>query len=140
MNLYCLANCKGLRQRKSESKRLRYVCDLGCPFVCLISKDKYGNGINDEGVARSPSVVGLTLEEELELTTPQPTQISQANTSATPLPSQANNSASQYKFMPTPSVPRKQPINSAFNVEPDFEFPSNEESDPVIILIEYFKG
>ncbi|KAJ8557320.1 hypothetical protein K7X08_002945 [Anisodus acutangulus] len=89
----------------------------------------------DEGVARSPPTVGFTIEEELKVTTPQPTQTSQASTSAIPLPSQSSNSASQYRFMPTPSVPRQQPINNAFNVESVFEFPSNNESKPVIILM-----
>ncbi|KAJ8568758.1 hypothetical protein K7X08_030980 [Anisodus acutangulus] len=85
---------------------------------------------DDEGMARSPPVVGLTIEEELELTAPQPTQTSQASTRATPLPSQASSSVSQ---MSTRSMLRQQPINSAFNVKPDFEFPSNEESEQTIM-------
>nr|XP_016442445.1 PREDICTED: uncharacterized protein LOC107767859 [Nicotiana tabacum] len=45
INLYCLANCYGLKQLKSDSIRLRYRCEVGCPFVCLISEDKNGGGI-----------------------------------------------------------------------------------------------
>ncbi|KAK4366796.1 hypothetical protein RND71_014676 [Anisodus tanguticus] len=42
--------------------------------------------------------------------------------------------------MPTPSVPMQQPINNAFNVESDFEFPSNNESKSVIILMSISKA
>ncbi|XP_019251327.1 PREDICTED: uncharacterized protein LOC109230264 [Nicotiana attenuata] len=45
INLYCLANCYGLKQLKSDSRRLRYKCDVGCPFFCLISEDKNGGGV-----------------------------------------------------------------------------------------------
>nr|XP_016473025.1 PREDICTED: uncharacterized protein LOC107794983 [Nicotiana tabacum] len=45
INLYCLANCYGLKQLKSDSIRLRYMCEVGCPFVCLISEDKNGGRV-----------------------------------------------------------------------------------------------
>ncbi|XP_059289825.1 uncharacterized protein LOC132043339 [Lycium ferocissimum] len=88
---------------------------------------------DDEGLARSPPATGLTLEEELELTVPQPTQTSQASSSATALPSQASSSTSEYRFMPTPSVARQQPINNTFTAEPDFDFLSNDEADPPLM-------
>nr|XP_009594829.1 uncharacterized protein LOC104091250 [Nicotiana tomentosiformis] len=46
INLYCLANCYGLTQLKSCTKRLRYRCEVGFPFVCHISKDKNGAGVS----------------------------------------------------------------------------------------------
>ncbi|XP_019252908.1 PREDICTED: uncharacterized protein LOC109231726 [Nicotiana attenuata] len=30
---------------ESDTKRLRYMCEVGCPFVCLISEDKNGGGV-----------------------------------------------------------------------------------------------
>ncbi|XP_060202219.1 uncharacterized protein LOC132630678 [Lycium barbarum] len=39
LKLYALANKKELQVRKSDSKKLRYEYQVGCPFVCLISKD-----------------------------------------------------------------------------------------------------
>ncbi|XP_016508009.2 uncharacterized protein LOC107825647 [Nicotiana tabacum] len=42
MKLYSLANKKRLKLEKSDLERLRYSCDIvGCPFVCLISKEKF---------------------------------------------------------------------------------------------------
>ncbi|XP_016475379.1 uncharacterized protein LOC107797049 [Nicotiana tabacum] len=46
INLYYLANCYGLTQLKSCTKRLRYRCEVDCPFVCHISKDKNGAGVS----------------------------------------------------------------------------------------------
>ncbi|XP_019250957.1 PREDICTED: uncharacterized protein LOC109229862 [Nicotiana attenuata] len=43
MKLYSLANKKRSKLEKSDLERLRYTCDIvGCPFVCLISKEKFG--------------------------------------------------------------------------------------------------
>ncbi|XP_075101042.1 uncharacterized protein LOC142176728 [Nicotiana tabacum] len=43
MKLCSLANKKRLKLDKSDLERLRYNCDIvGCPFVCLISKEKFG--------------------------------------------------------------------------------------------------
>nr|XP_016446296.1 PREDICTED: uncharacterized protein LOC107771449 [Nicotiana tabacum] len=39
MKLYALANKKVLKLGKSDPRRVRYRCIVGCPFVCLISKD-----------------------------------------------------------------------------------------------------
>ena len=88
---------------------------------------------DDEGLARIPPAIGLTLGEELQLTAPQPTQTSQASSSATALLSQASSSTSEYRFMPTPSVARQQPINNAFTAEPDFDFLSNDEANPPLM-------
>uniref|UniRef100_A0A0V0H7U4 Putative ovule protein n=1 Tax=Solanum chacoense TaxID=4108 RepID=A0A0V0H7U4_SOLCH len=35
---------RGLRVVKSDSTRLKYKCDIGCPFLCLISEVKKGQG------------------------------------------------------------------------------------------------
>ncbi|XP_019265386.1 PREDICTED: uncharacterized protein LOC109242946 [Nicotiana attenuata] len=43
MKLYSLANKKRLKLEKNDLERLRYTCDIvGCPFVCLIAKEKFG--------------------------------------------------------------------------------------------------
>ncbi|WOK95964.1 hypothetical protein Cni_G04671 [Canna indica] len=39
VNFFALANGYGLRVQKSDTGRVRYKCDVGCPFVCRISKD-----------------------------------------------------------------------------------------------------
>nr|XP_016507814.1 PREDICTED: uncharacterized protein LOC107825456 [Nicotiana tabacum] len=39
MKLYVLANKKVLKLRKSDKRRVRYRCIVGCHFLCLISKD-----------------------------------------------------------------------------------------------------
>ena len=39
IKLYALANKKVLKLRKSDPRRVRYRCIVGCPFVCLIAKD-----------------------------------------------------------------------------------------------------
>ncbi|XP_075079916.1 uncharacterized protein LOC107768843 [Nicotiana tabacum] len=41
---YAVANRKGLKVKKSEKSRVRYKCDIGCPFVCFISKDNRDQG------------------------------------------------------------------------------------------------
>ncbi|KAF3659192.1 hypothetical protein FXO38_12803 [Capsicum annuum] len=40
VSYYSIANKKGLQVDKSDTTRLRYVCDVGCLFECLISEDK----------------------------------------------------------------------------------------------------
>ncbi|PHU14948.1 40S ribosomal protein S13 [Capsicum chinense] len=44
VNFYSIANKKGLQVDKSDTTRLRYMCDVGCPFECLISEDKKNQG------------------------------------------------------------------------------------------------
>ncbi|KAM3308336.1 hypothetical protein P3S67_010080 [Capsicum chacoense] len=44
VRFYSIANKKGLQVDKSDTTRLRYVCDVGCPFECLISEDKKNQG------------------------------------------------------------------------------------------------
>ncbi|KAF3678224.1 hypothetical protein FXO37_04494 [Capsicum annuum] len=44
VDFYSIANKKGLQVDKSDTIRLRYVCDVGCPFECLISEDKKNQG------------------------------------------------------------------------------------------------
>nr|XP_016503785.1 PREDICTED: uncharacterized protein LOC107821841 [Nicotiana tabacum] len=39
LKLYAMANKKEIVLKKSDTRRLRYKCQVGCPFVCLISKD-----------------------------------------------------------------------------------------------------
>ncbi|XP_070005952.1 uncharacterized protein [Nicotiana sylvestris] len=39
MKLYALANKKVLKLKKSGKRKVRYRCIVGCPFLCLISKD-----------------------------------------------------------------------------------------------------
>ncbi|XP_075111725.1 uncharacterized protein LOC142181933 [Nicotiana tabacum] len=39
MKLFALVNKKVLKLRKSDKRRVRYRCIVGCPFLCLISKD-----------------------------------------------------------------------------------------------------
>nr|XP_016462883.1 PREDICTED: uncharacterized protein LOC107785964 [Nicotiana tabacum] len=41
---YAVVNNKGLRVEKSDTGRVRYSCDVGCPFVCLISRDNRAQG------------------------------------------------------------------------------------------------
>ncbi|KAF3622621.1 hypothetical protein FXO38_31167 [Capsicum annuum] len=44
VSFYSIANKKGLQVDKSDTTRLRYVCDVGYPFECLISEDKKNQG------------------------------------------------------------------------------------------------
>ncbi|KAM3359475.1 hypothetical protein P3S68_019185 [Capsicum galapagoense] len=44
VDYYSIANKKGLQIDKSDTTRLRYVCDVGCPFECLIFEDKKSQG------------------------------------------------------------------------------------------------
>ncbi|KAM3218401.1 hypothetical protein P3L10_022931 [Capsicum annuum] len=44
VSYYSIANKKGLQVDKSGTTRLRYVCDIGCPFECLIAEDKKSKG------------------------------------------------------------------------------------------------
>lgn len=37
---YSIVRKRSLRIVKSDSTRLRYRCDIGCPFLCPISKIK----------------------------------------------------------------------------------------------------
>nr|XP_016457233.1 PREDICTED: uncharacterized protein LOC107781105 [Nicotiana tabacum] len=39
LKLYVMANKKEIVLKKSDTRRLRYDCQVGCPFVCLIFKD-----------------------------------------------------------------------------------------------------
>ncbi|XP_060194913.1 uncharacterized protein LOC132624104 [Lycium barbarum] len=39
VSYYAVSNKKGLKVDHSDSHRVRYKCDSGCPFVCLISED-----------------------------------------------------------------------------------------------------
>ncbi|KAJ8534027.1 hypothetical protein K7X08_007351 [Anisodus acutangulus] len=55
-------NARGC-QKVTKGKQIKVGRKTKKRTISLIDED-------DEGVARSPSVVGLTLEEELELTTP----------------------------------------------------------------------
>ncbi|XP_019263126.1 PREDICTED: uncharacterized protein LOC109240902 [Nicotiana attenuata] len=40
VGFYALVNKKKLKVKKSDTTRVRYICQTGCPFVCLVSKDK----------------------------------------------------------------------------------------------------
>ncbi|PHT60112.1 hypothetical protein CQW23_02475 [Capsicum baccatum] len=40
VSFYCIARKVGLKVDKSDKTRLKYVCDVGFPFECLISEDK----------------------------------------------------------------------------------------------------
>ncbi|KAH0743721.1 hypothetical protein KY290_031714 [Solanum tuberosum] len=44
VGFYAIAYKVGLKVKQSDTTRLRYVCDTGCPFVCLISKDNKDQG------------------------------------------------------------------------------------------------
>lgn len=44
VSFYSVARKVGLKVDKCDSTRLRYVCDVGCPFVCLISEDNIDQG------------------------------------------------------------------------------------------------
>ncbi|WMV38496.1 hypothetical protein MTR67_031881 [Solanum verrucosum] len=44
VSYYSIARKVALRVGKSDSVRVRYKCIVGCPFVCLISKVKKGQG------------------------------------------------------------------------------------------------
>ncbi|WMV33177.1 hypothetical protein MTR67_026562 [Solanum verrucosum] len=44
VSYYSIVRKRGLRVVKSDSTRLRYKCDIGCPFLCLISEVKKGQG------------------------------------------------------------------------------------------------
>nr|XP_016442509.1 PREDICTED: uncharacterized protein LOC107767910 [Nicotiana tabacum] len=39
LKLYAMANKKEIVLKKSDTRRLRYECQVSCPFVCLIFKD-----------------------------------------------------------------------------------------------------
>lgn len=40
VGFYALFNKKKLKVKKSDTTRVRYICQTGCPFVCLVSNDK----------------------------------------------------------------------------------------------------
>ncbi|XP_019231640.1 PREDICTED: uncharacterized protein LOC109212442 [Nicotiana attenuata] len=42
---YAVSNKRGLKVDKSDKRRLRYKCQIGCPFKCLISKDGKDQGV-----------------------------------------------------------------------------------------------
>ncbi|XP_019239579.1 PREDICTED: uncharacterized protein LOC109219571 [Nicotiana attenuata] len=42
---YAVSNKRGLQVDKSDRRRLRYKCQIGCPFKCFISKDGKDQGI-----------------------------------------------------------------------------------------------
>ncbi|XP_019224065.1 PREDICTED: uncharacterized protein LOC109205773 [Nicotiana attenuata] len=42
--MYALAHGYGLEQVKSDPTRHRYICEVGCPFVCHISRNTSGGG------------------------------------------------------------------------------------------------
>nr|XP_033511591.1 uncharacterized protein LOC117276366 isoform X1 [Nicotiana tomentosiformis]XP_033511592.1 uncharacterized protein LOC117276366 isoform X1 [Nicotiana tomentosiformis]XP_033511595.1 uncharacterized protein LOC117276366 isoform X1 [Nicotiana tomentosiformis] len=44
INMYALANGYRLEQLKNDPTRLRYICEVGCPFVCHISRNSSGGG------------------------------------------------------------------------------------------------
>ncbi|XP_059283288.1 uncharacterized protein LOC132036896 [Lycium ferocissimum] len=44
VSYYAVSNKKGLKVDHSDSHRVRYKCDSGCPFVCLISEDNKNQG------------------------------------------------------------------------------------------------
>ncbi|XP_060210961.1 uncharacterized protein LOC132637975 [Lycium barbarum] len=44
LSLYAMVNKKELLLLKSDNNRLRYRCEEGCQFICLISKDKGREG------------------------------------------------------------------------------------------------
>ncbi|XP_016446287.1 uncharacterized protein LOC107771439 [Nicotiana tabacum] len=46
IGFYAVANSKGLKVKKSDTKRLSYKCDTGCPFRCFISKDGQSQTFN----------------------------------------------------------------------------------------------
>ncbi|XP_019246323.1 PREDICTED: uncharacterized protein LOC109225975 [Nicotiana attenuata] len=41
---YAIANGKGLKVKKSDTGRVRYICAVGCPFELLISQDNRDQG------------------------------------------------------------------------------------------------
>ncbi|XP_009759260.1 uncharacterized protein [Nicotiana sylvestris] len=44
VGFYAIANKKGLKVFKSDTSRVSYKCDVGCPFRCLISKENKDQG------------------------------------------------------------------------------------------------
>ncbi|XP_009778205.1 uncharacterized protein [Nicotiana sylvestris] len=42
---YVVSNKRGLQVDKSDRRRLRYKCQVGCPFKCLIYKDGKDQGV-----------------------------------------------------------------------------------------------
>nr|XP_016478417.1 PREDICTED: uncharacterized protein LOC107799782 [Nicotiana tabacum] len=46
VNYYAIANGYGLKIEKTDPTRARYICDVGCPFRCYISRDKKTNEIS----------------------------------------------------------------------------------------------
>jgi len=44
VSFYSIVRKVALKVEKSDSTRLRYLCDTGCPFECLISEDRKNQG------------------------------------------------------------------------------------------------
>jgi len=44
VSFYSIVRKVALKVEKSDSTRLRYLCDIGCPFECLISEDRKNQG------------------------------------------------------------------------------------------------
>lgn len=40
VSFYSIVRKVALKVEKSDYTRLRYLCDIGCPFECLISEDR----------------------------------------------------------------------------------------------------
>lgn len=78
MNFYALANAKALKIEKSDTKRLRCKYEsVGCPLVCLISKEGKGVGFkvktlkpehtcDDDVVLANPRATTSTLAQYLK--------------------------------------------------------------------------
>nr|XP_009794136.1 PREDICTED: uncharacterized protein LOC104240929 [Nicotiana sylvestris] len=45
ISYYVVSNKGGLKVDKSDKRRLRYKCEIGCPFKCLISKNGKDQGV-----------------------------------------------------------------------------------------------
>ncbi|OIT19989.1 hypothetical protein A4A49_21844 [Nicotiana attenuata] len=109
----CAKNSKGkqpmaCKKKGKQAKRQR----------CLATQDS-----NDEdlSVPMSPLAANIPAEEDIDLSAPLLSQASQASQSSHPV------QASNFQFMPTPSVQRKPPNNT---VPPDFESDSAPEIRP----------
>ena len=44
VSFYSIVRKVALKVEKSDSTRLRYLCDIGCLFECLISEDRKNQG------------------------------------------------------------------------------------------------
>ncbi|KAM3359422.1 hypothetical protein P3S68_019132 [Capsicum galapagoense] len=44
VSFYSIVKKRGLKVAKSDPTRVRYKCDVGCPFVCLILEVSKGQG------------------------------------------------------------------------------------------------